>query len=294
MKVPPSLRRLVIGFIFLAGLTICLRAQTALCVVHKDKTYVVERVLRGAVYFRDGDKVLSTRPMQSGLVPTKEYYPVFVSVRDVHAKTSSASLNGGSTINNEFHFQATFQSGNFLKDAFVVLELDMEHGTKRIFFQEIGDLQPGKPRDVRVGVPLAEELGSGKFELHVFTEGREVFNSMQPWDYRERMLTQMVMKRIEGVKAAAPQPLIGPDPEFPEALRKKKVRGEAVVAIRITRQGVVADPEVVSATDPAFGEAALVAVRQWRFLPRVQEGRPVETKVNVPFVFETPEKDAKS
>lgn len=294
MKIPPSLRRLVIGFLLLAGLTVGLRAQNALCIVHKDKTYIVERVLRGAAYYRDGDKLVSTRPMRSGLVPTKEYYPVFVSVRDVHAKTSSMSLNGSGSINNEFHFQATFQSGNFLKDAFLVLELDMEHGTKRIFFQEIGDLQPGKPRDVRVGVPLAEELGSGKFQLHVFTEGREVFNSLQPWEHREHALTQMVMKRIEGVKAAAPQPLIGPDPEFPEALRKKKVKGEAVVAIRITWQGVVADPEVVSATDPAFGEAALVAVRQWRFLPRVQNGKPVEVKVNVPFVFEAPEKDAKS
>jgi len=287
-------RRLLAGLL-LAGCATAALAQNALCVVRDGKTCVVEKVARGLVYIKEGDKLVSHRPFQSGLVPIKEYYPVSVLVSGVEVKTSSVSLMGsGGTINNEFHFRATFASSYALKEAFLVLELDMEHGVKRIFYQEIGDLQPGKSKDVGVVVPLAEELGSGKFQLHVFTEGREVFNSLQPMEYREGVLNQMVMKRIEGVKAAPPQPLVGPPPQYPAALRKKQVSGEAVVAIRITRLGVVADPEVVQATDPAFGEAALVAVRQWRFLPRIQGGQPVEVKVNVPFRFEAPADDEKS
>jgi TonB family protein len=145
-----------------------------------------------------------------------------------------------------------------------------------------------------VVVPLAEELGSGSYQLHVFTQGREVFNSLQPWEFREGVLNQMVMKRIEGVQDAPPQPFVGPVPEYPPALRKKRVKGEAVVAVRITHLGVVADPEVVEASDPAFGQAALVAVRQWRFLPQVKGGRPVEINVRVPFGFEVPPDDKKS
>jgi TonB family protein len=45
---------------------------------------------------------------------------------------------------------------------------------------------------------------------------------------------------------------------------------------------------VKSATDPAFGEAALRAVRIWRFLPKVKDDNPVETKVDIPIVFARP------
>ena len=72
------------------------------------------------------------------------------------------------------------------------------------------------------------------------------------------------------------------------ALRKAGVKGKAVVTVRITPQGTVRDPVVESASDPAFGEAALAAVRQWRFIPRVEDGRAVEARVNMPFVFAPP------
>ena len=295
MTLPASLRRSLVCLLLALSAAASARAQTALCVVRNGETCVVQKVARGLAYIKEGDKLVSVRPAKSGLVPIKEFYPVFVSVRDLNVKTSTVSLtSGGGNINNEFHFGGTFECGNFLKDAFLVLELDLENGAKRIFYQEIGNLRPGKPQWVSVVVPMAEEMGSGKFQLHVFTEGREVFNSLQPWEFREGALNQMVLKRIEGVKDALPQPLVGPVPEFPAALRKKKVKGEAVVAIRITRLGVVADPEVVQATDPAFGEAALVAVRQWRFLPRVKGGQAVEAHVNVPFQFEVPAEDEKS
>jgi TonB family protein len=295
MKALPSFRLALAWLLLMGGPAVCLRAQSALCVVRNGETCVVLKVARGYAYIMEGDKMIPIRPSQSGLVPVEEFYPVFVAVRGLNAKSSTMSLSGGgSNINNEFHFAATFESGYVLKEAFLVLELDMENGKKRIFYQEIGNLLPGKPQWVNVAVPLAEELGSGKFQLHVFTEGREVFNSLQPWEFREGVLNQMVRKRLEGVKEARPEPLVGPVPEYPEALRKKKVKGEAVVAVRITRTGVVADPEVVRATDPAFGEAALVAVRQWRFLPQVKAGQPVETHVNIPFHFEAPAADGKS
>jgi protein TonB len=82
-------------------------------------------------------------------------------------------------------------------------------------------------------------------------------------------------------------------PEYPKSLRKTGVKGEAVVAMRITRQGVVVEPTIERATDPAFAEATLAAVRQWRFLPQVKGGRPVETAVSLPITFDPPESDDK-
>lgn len=289
----PSLRLALLSLLLVGGATGSLLAQNALCVVHDGQSYVVQKVNQGLVYIEEGNKLVSIRPVKSGLVPIKEYYPALVSVRDLNVNTFAVGT-GASTINNELQFSATFASGYFLEDAYFVLQLDMAHGVKRIFQQEIGDLKPGKSRPIRLAVPLAEELGSGHFTLHVFTQGREVFNSTQPMEYREGVLDQMVMKRIEKVKDAAPQPMIGPVAEFPASLLKQRTKGEALVAIRITRKGAVADPQVLQATDPAFGDAALAAVRLWRFLPRVENGQPVETSVNVPFHFEPPAESGKS
>jgi TonB family protein len=51
----------------------------------------------------------------------------------------------------------------------------------------------------------------------------------------------------------------------------------------------VHDPTPKCTTDPAFGEAALEAVRFWRFLPKVKDGRPVEALVELPFSFTPPD-----
>ena len=84
---------------------------------------------------------------------------------------------------------------------------------------------------------------------------------------------------------AAPRPFVGPSPEYPPGLRKAKVKGEAMIRLQIRANGAVLDPQVRSASDPAFGEAALAAIRMWRFLPKVKDGRPVGTEAEMPFSF---------
>ncbi len=270
-----------------AGLgTVALQAQSYLVIEDKGQVKVVRKISNLDMYVEDNGQLKSKRAIRSGLTPAPEFLPVFVAVRDIEVHTSALNFNGGSTINNEFHFRAAFESPYLLEDVFFVLDLEMSRGGKRIYSQGIGRLEPRKPRTIIAGVPLQEELGEGKYELHVFSQGLEVFHSGQPWQFREHVLDQMVTKRIAGLQEALPSPLIGPAPEYPKQLIKAKVKGEVVLRIRITRTGVVADPVVEKATDPAFGEAALVAVRQWRFLPRIKDGLPVETVASLPFAFE--------
>jgi len=122
-------------------------------------------------------------------------------------------------------------------------------------------------------------------KFHLYSDGAELFTSQQPFEFREAKLNEMVSKRITGVENAPPKPFFGPPPEYPSSLRRAGVKGKAVVTVRITRYGSVTDPAVESATDQAFGQAAVEAVRQWRFLPKVVAGVPVETKASVPFDF---------
>ena len=68
-------------------------------------------------------------------------------------------------------------------------------------------------------------------------------------------------------------------------LLKTNIAGEAVIALTVSPNGRVLDPQIKRATDPAFGEAALAAARLWRFLPKVETGRAVATTVEMPFQF---------
>lgn len=74
---------------------------------------------------------------------------------------------------------------------------------------------------------------------------------------------------------ATPRALHRPNPEFPHALRGRVAGGTALVKYFVDAQGRVRVPVAISATEPEFAEAALAAVRQWRFEPPRIDGRPV-------------------
>ena len=87
---------------------------------------------------------------------------------------------------------------------------------------------------------------------------------------------------------AAPQPVKTPAPDYPDALTDTGREGTAVISFTVDVDGTVKEASVKSADDPAFGEAALAALRQWTFEPAVREGKPVAVKVNQPFRFNAP------
>ena len=86
---------------------------------------------------------------------------------------------------------------------------------------------------------------------------------------------RMVAKRISGVKNAAPKPIAGPMPHYPDALRKAKTTGRAIVSCEIAANGQPVNLVLKNATDPVFGEAALAVMPQWWFLPKIEQGQPV-------------------
>lgn len=272
-----------------------LPAQNYLAVEHKGQMYVVQNVYNGFAYIREGDKLVSVKKARVALVPAPEFLPAFVTVRDLKVSSSYVALSdSGADINNEFHLRANFSSQYALKDAFLAIELHTQEGKPQIYFQEIGTITPDTPRAVEAHLKLGYKLGEGKFQLHVFTEGREVFHSEQPWQFREGAIDKMVAKRIAGKTEANPAPYVGPTPEYPKQFIKTKTAGTARVRVHLTRNGVVTNPVIEKASDPAFGAAALEAVRQWRFLPKVKDGQAVETDAIMPFTFEAPVETAKN
>ena len=73
-----------------------------------------------------------------------------------------------------------------------------------------------------------------------------------------------------------PQFLSGPDLVYPSAARAAGIEGQVVIRYDVTATGSVANPRVVE-SEPAgtFDAAALAALSQWLFRPRVENGQAV-------------------
>lgn len=94
----------------------------------------------------------------------------------------------------------------------------------------------------------------------------------------------------EGAKEAAhclgdtvaPKAIYFPDPAPP---RRENPKNPVVLWMVIGVDGKPHDIKVARTVDKAFDNAAIEAVRQWRFRPATCEGQPVETQINVEVTF---------
>ncbi len=83
----------------------------------------------------------------------------------------------------------------------------------------------------------------------------------------------------------APVPVHQEQPQFPFEMRRAGIEGNALVKIRIDKNGVVREAVAVQSSNRAFEQAALEAVKQWTFKPATQDGLAVEKWATIPMVF---------
>jgi TonB family protein len=72
---------------------------------------------------------------------------------------------------------------------------------------------------------------------------------------------------------------------YPPLLKSAGITGSAQVTLVINEEGRVAEARALSATHEAFGEAAVEVMRQARFRPAAQGGKPVAVRVTIPVTF---------
>jgi TonB family protein len=222
------------------------------------------------------------------LKKVSEFMPVFVSVKNIKVSSRWVNMTNGAEINHEFLFNASFESMYALKDVFLVLDMTTESGTKHLFLSQVGDMEPHKERSVDADVPVSEQMGHFRYTLHIYSEGIEVLQSEIPFGVRERALDRMVAVRIKDVHSQGPKIFVAASPEYPPSLMSANLKGQVMVACRIGPNGAVNNPVIQSATDPAFGDAALAAIRVWRFLPAVKDDSAVGIDVVIPVIFNQP------
>ncbi|MDB6094045.1 MAG: TonB family protein [Verrucomicrobia bacterium] len=102
-----------------------------------------------------------------------------------------------------------------------------------------------------------------------------------------RMPFIIVTDRSDGsVKSRIPpRPVAQAQPVYPLLLRMTGQTGEVLVGFDVTVEGRVKNAHVIRSLNHSFDMPALVAVRQWRFQPGTEDGRPVSMSSSVPIVF---------
>jgi TonB family protein len=317
------------GSLLMLAVVTPLAAQSRLYVLEPDKAYYpVFKVSNNRPFIMKKGVLVAAKGDRFALRKVDEYLPVFIAIQNAKATTTDIQpievnaaiampdgVSGGGVfdgagdahrsgpvhrpnqgdphaqIESVFRYSANFVAEYPLEDVFLVLEAEFANTGKSIVVCEIGQLEERKPKPISYELSRKQSFGSVKVTSRVFVGGTEVLQSEQSEAFRTGQLDRMIAKKIEGVKDAQPQPFYGSTPGYPAALRPSGLKGEVVVTVHVSPSGAVHDPVIESANNPAFGEAALAAVREWRFLPRVQNGRAVESQVSIPIDFEPPAKE---
>jgi len=76
-------------------------------------------------------------------------------------------------------------------------------------------------------------------------------------------------------------------PVYPPDARAARVQGSVVMAAIIAKDGSVQSLRVVSSASPLLEQAALDAVKQWKYRPYILNGNPVvvDTQITVNFTL---------
>lgn len=92
---------------------------------------------------------------------------------------------------------------------------------------------------------------------------------------------------LEGIASPEPLPDTQKKPRYPEAARRLRLEASVLLQVLVREDGTVGEVTVLRCTRPRVGfeEAALEAVRQWRFRPATVGGQPVAATVTVKVDF---------
>ena len=92
-------------------------------------------------------------------------------------------------------------------------------------------------------------------------------------------------RRIGG-GVSAPQLIFSVEPEFSEEARKAKVAGNVLVNLYVDQNGNPSHVRVIRGVGMGLDEKAVEAVRQYRFKPAMENGKPVLVELNVEVNFQ--------
>lgn len=84
---------------------------------------------------------------------------------------------------------------------------------------------------------------------------------------------------------ARPVPVKTPPPRFPADMERQGISGVVAVRVVIDETGVVSECSIAKSSHTEFEQAALMAVKTWKFKPASKDGTAVKSSVVIPIKF---------
>jgi protein TonB len=75
------------------------------------------------------------------------------------------------------------------------------------------------------------------------------------------------------------------EPEYPEIAKKARIEGIVVLEAIINKDGTVGNIKVLRSLNPILDQAAIKAVKQWKYIPGKVNGKPVNSYLTVTVRF---------
>jgi TonB family protein len=124
--------------------------------------------------------------------------------------------------------------------------------------------------------------------LEVKKDGKVVFSatrSFGPADaQRDERPAVHGYERVGGA-VKAPTVLTRMEPHYPERAKVAGISGIVILEVLISERGEVDDVKILKPLPEGLAEAAVDAVRQWRFEPGTIDGKPVPVAFNLTIQF---------
>jgi len=90
---------------------------------------------------------------------------------------------------------------------------------------------------------------------------------------------------LVGGDVKAPERVYSPQPNYTEIARKARIQGVVIVQAIIDKEGNVTNIKVLKGLPMGLEEAAVDAMKQWKFKPATLNGRPVTVYYNLTVNF---------
>lgn len=97
------------------------------------------------------------------------------------------------------------------------------------------------------------------------------------------LCTAAALQAAEGL--VSPTPVRTPPPSYPSQLKRDGISGTVALKVEVDETGAVSACTVSKSSNPGFEEAAINAVKGWKFTPAKRDGTPVKVTIVIPIRF---------
>lgn len=259
-------------------------AQHAFAAIEDGGARVVKEMRGNRAFVHVDGQPRASTATRFALFKATVYRPGLVTLSHLRVGTWHLEHATGGSSSYRLQIRGQAESDTSFTRCFLVLELDWWKESGWIFV-ELPDLPANRSVPLDFVFPLQVPLEEGRYRLHLFSDGVELLHTRMPEDYRakQRAKTEGLLAGKKDFPAIAERIV---KPEYPAALKSRKIGGSARIRCQVEATGVVSAPELLHASEPEFGSAALAAIGRWRFDPALRNRRLVPSTVEVPFTFD--------